>query len=432
MKKSILSIFLIFFYFPYFFNAQKLTPYYNPDSGYGYKDDSGQIIIEPKYEEAFDFENSFAAVKLNDKWGFINSIGKEVIECQYQNIREGFSKYGFARVYQNDFGYLFIDTTGKPTNFTRIYDTLKNRAWVDFTNGGMGIIDLITREEMYKCFCDGESLQFTSEGLMKIYNPDVTYIDIFGKEFFIPYTPNQLEKYRDEKGKFGFIKYKLSEQDDDALYTKEFLPAKYDTIYQVINYGDFWEEWSEISKEGFRYVGISGKKGLVDSTGKEITPIIYDWIDESFWGNEIAKVSLNKKFGFIDKSGKEIIKPIYSAIGNVSEGLIWVKSAFNGNFGYIDTNGKIIIDTTLNYLKVSDFVEEMAVFQKEIISSDGVNMSFYGFIDKSGNEVISPKYDYAEVFQNGRAVVGRYILNVDYGIAELFTFYIDKNGIEIK
>ena len=128
---------------------------------------------------------------------------------------------------------------------------------------------------------------------------------------------------------------------------------------------------------------------------------------------------------------QEIIKSIYSAIGNVSEGLIWVKSALNGNFGYIDTKGKIIIDTTLNYPKVSDFVEEMAVFQKEIISSDGVNMSFYGFIDKRGNEVISPEYDYAEDFHNGKAIVGHLIFD-GYGNTEISKFYIDKKGIEIK
>ncbi len=429
MKNFKLLLFIGWFYLPQIFNAQKLIPFYNPDIGYGFKDEKGKQIIEPKYEEVLHFVNGFAAVKLNDKWGFINSSGKIVIDCKYENSPSDFSKYGFARVYQNDFGYLFIDTTGSPTNFSRIYDTIQNRAWVDFTAGGMGLIDLITREELFKCFCDGESLEFTSEGLMKIYNPDETYIDISGREFFITNTPNQLEKYRDEKGKIGFYKNKLSEQNGAAIYTKEFLPAKYDSIYQVINYGDFGEEWSEISKEGFRYVGINGKKGLVDSTGKEITPIIYDWIDDSFWGNEIVRISLNKKFGFIDKSGTEIIKPIYSAIGYVSEGLIWVKC--NGNFGYINTKGKIIIDTTLNYNKVGGFKEGMAIVQKEIINPDHINTMYYGFIDKNGKEIISPEYDYAEDFQNGRAVVGRYLVD-ENGVAELFKFYIDKNGIEIK
>ena len=182
MKNTFLSIFFIFFFIGVGSYAQTLTLFYNLENGFGFKNDKGDTIVEPKYQEAHDFQNGFASVQINDKWGFINSKGKEVIECQYESVYEGFSKYGFARVYQNEYGYLYIDTLGKPCNFTRIYDTIKNRAWVDFINGGMGIVDLITREEIYKCYCDGGSLQFSETGLMEIYNPDAMYIDINGKE----------------------------------------------------------------------------------------------------------------------------------------------------------------------------------------------------------------------------------------------------------
>ncbi len=45
----------------------------------------------------------------------------------------------------------------------------------------------------------------------------------------------------------------------------------------------------------------------------------------------------------------------------------------------------------------------------------------YGFIDKNGNEIIPPKYDFVTDFHNGVVVVS---LNKKYG-------FIDKSGNEI-
>ncbi len=49
-----------------------------------------------KYNELSEFNEGFAAVKNGDKWGFINTEGKEVVPCKYEKV--GIFKNGFAIV----------------------------------------------------------------------------------------------------------------------------------------------------------------------------------------------------------------------------------------------------------------------------------------------------------------------------------------------
>lgn len=53
------------------------------DNRWGYADNDGNVVIEPKFEEAKSFSNNYAAV-LNDKyWGFINTQGDIVITGEF-------------------------------------------------------------------------------------------------------------------------------------------------------------------------------------------------------------------------------------------------------------------------------------------------------------------------------------------------------------
>ena len=47
---------------------------------FGYFDKIGKEVIECKYDEVEEFSNGIAKVKLNGKWGFINKNGIEFWE----------------------------------------------------------------------------------------------------------------------------------------------------------------------------------------------------------------------------------------------------------------------------------------------------------------------------------------------------------------
>ncbi|MFN6036834.1 MAG: WG repeat-containing protein, partial [Bacteroidota bacterium] len=126
----------------------------------------------------------------------------------------------------------------------------------------------------------------------------------------------------------------------------------------------------------------------------------------------------------IDKSGKEVVAPAYYQIGNFSDGLAWVQSKQGGNFGYIDANGKLVIDTTLNYVGVHSFSDGLAIVENRVVNPEnGEEHILFGYIDKTGKEIIPLKYISAEDFRNGKAKVE----NNQY--TEL---YIDKNGNVVK
>jgi hypothetical protein len=98
----------------------------------------------------------------------------------------------------------------------------------------------------------------------------------------------------------------------------------------------------------------------------------------------------------------------YESTGDFSEGLARVK--LNGKWGYIDKTGKEVIP--LKYDHAGNFYEGLA----DVKLNDK-----WGYIDKTGKEVIPLKYDDAGNFDEGLAYVK---MNGKYG-------YIDKTGKEV-
>lgn len=143
------------------------------------------------------------------------------------------------------------------------------------------------------------------------------------------------------------------------------------------------------------------KKGLIDFSGNEITPVKYaNILHENFEGVlRVKSFNLNDydssyrytreelgngKWGLIDAEGKELAPNIYTRMGEFSEGLVQV------NLG-----GTV---KPSNYLKVEG--------------------GLWGYIDATGTVVIPIQYENAYPFLNGRAKVQ----------LEGETFEIDKTG----
>ena len=75
----------------------------------GYIDVHGDMPIGFKYDDAKDFSDGLAAIKLNELWGFIDYCGDIVIPCQYDEV-ESFRE-GRAVVTKNDI-IMVIDKEG--------------------------------------------------------------------------------------------------------------------------------------------------------------------------------------------------------------------------------------------------------------------------------------------------------------------------------
>lgn len=92
---------------------------------------------------------------------------------------------------------------------------------------------------------------------------------------------------------------------------------------------DYCVEFSDAFKNGYAVVRIDAGRGVIDRTGKEIIPCLYEKI-APLGENGFSVVSDNK-MGYFDKSGKQTIPFEYSALAIGEEGFFglsqgkWVK-----------------------------------------------------------------------------------------------------------
>lgn len=102
----------------------------------------------------------------------------------------------------------------------------------------------------------------------------------------------------------------------------------------AFNLGGEWEE------EMFGPVLGGGKWGFINTSGKLVIPVQYEEVGGFHEG--VASVKVGEKYFFINKSGKKAFDKAFFAVGDFSEGLACA-AAGEGKWGYIDRTGKWII-----------------------------------------------------------------------------------------
>lgn len=160
-------------------------------------------------------------------------------------------------------------------------------------------------------------------------------------------------------------------------------------------------------------------------------------------GKDTNGDKLSDKFGLIDKNGKEVVPLIYDYITNVSEDMAIVGQDVDHNrstgrggidkYGFVDTKGNLVVPFI--YDSVENFSEGLAVVSKNyeyvddsIYKGAVVTSSKNGFVDKTGKEVIPVIYDSASSFSEGLALVAK---NGENGHKDRKSGFIDKAGKEV-
>ena len=246
--------------------------------------ESNTLLCRRWYDKIISFSEGLAPVKLNDKYGFIDETGREVIPCKYDTIC-GFND-GLAQVCLNG-KWGLVDKNGRkviPLKYDNVCLFYEGFARVNLS-GKWGFIDT-TGKEVIPC----------------------KYDDAWN--FFDGLAPVKLNR------KWGYIN----------KTGREVIPFKYDDAWEFI-------------EGGLAEVGLNNKCGYIDKTGREVIPCKYDGIGK--FKDGLAVVQLNRKYGYIDKAGREVCPCKYKDLMNFSEGLCGVN--LNGKYGFIDKTGREVI-----------------------------------------------------------------------------------------
>ena len=209
--------------------------------------------------------------------------------------------------------------------------------------------------------------------------------------------------------------------------------------------------------DGFDYIGKysysglavcrkNGKYGFIDRQNKVIVPVEYDAVGHNYlwqegksgndsvqWDFEILmSVSQNNKWGFVNKSGREIVSCIYDKVdctGGEDNRPTWICK--DNKYGCVDTLGNIVIpvkyEHEINFYgdepsrtKLNGkwgFIDRSGNGVVSFIYDDTRGFGWcgntapvcknnkYGFINRDGIEFIPLQYEFADEFENGRAGV---------------------------
>lgn len=142
------------------------------------------------------------------------------------------------------------------------------------------------------------------------------------------------------------------------------------------------------SKEGLAAVeNDKGKWGYIDTEGNMVIPEEYDMA----WGFDegLAKVQKDHDFFYIDTKGKNVLD---IDGGIITEGYTYIEND-EGKYACVDIEGKLI----------TDYIFDWPVSFKNGYACGRVN-GLFGCIDKTGEYVIEPSFEYLGDF-------------TDYGIA---------------
>ncbi len=428
-------------------NSSILMPYLKGEL-YGYANSKGEITIEPKYDYVTLFENGFAQVRLNSKWGLINKNGELINELMVKTIfrfdsnglasLSDYNKYGIINK-QGDYvvplEYYGADVT---PNFIQLRNSIGQLALLDLK--GKTIIDfkyhhfkfskiqsttsnaiIVKQDNLYGL------IQIKKNKAKKRIAPQYESLELFNNQVIIA----------EQNEKFGLIDYKntlllpfdydkfkvvshyiLAEQ--NLEYEIKVKTIELDNYYQTRDFNEIEKEYDDQNKIVY-FLMTQKEQDRLKSYGVDINErphikTLYSLINEQakiiipaqpnrimIKSNNLIHIQSKKDTKLYNSNGKLLSSSLTIRVDEFKEGLILVK-LLSEEFIAVHSN-----DRDIERNRDSDISKEAHYNSTDFK---------FGFIDTTGKVVIPFIYNGAYQFNKNRAPVK---LHGKWGL-------INKNG----
>lgn len=446
-------------------------------------DRSGKFLSELEFDEVFyahfqKFPKNIAAVKQDNKWGFVNRKGEMEITPQFDRVEFGLfngfmivfkdSKYGYVAengsiiepqfVIANQFSeglaavskdnkWGYIDQTGTfviPPQYTNAFRFAHGVAWV-FKGRVWGLIDKKGKPVSEPQF---ESVNEFSEGLaaVAIVGEDFRYrwgyTDTTGKlviptkftsaspfrEGLAQVTTDDSTGFIDISGNFIY-KHKISRNenpdyyheanDGDRFYQDGLVAVRKEGIWGYIDKTGSWvipPQFDGVSgfSGGYAKVSAGAENKLLDKAGNTVWEGRFNYIAPA--SEDMANIREGNKWGFVNlRTGKTIPPQFNKAPNNLSDSVVWVVSNRYDSIYQYEMPKWGLIDKSGNYLIQPRFTE-IREFEGDVswVSDNYV----WGLVNKKGEILLKPEMGVVGNFSEGLAWVER----------DGLRGYVDKTG----
>lgn len=291
---------------------------------------NGDLVIKPLYDNIFDLEEEMILIYKNNKYGYLNNQGELAIPLQYEQA-DNFSE-GLAAIKLTDSQWGYINKNGE-------YIIEPNYDWAGSFNDGIAYVYLNDEEKYINKH--GEYVE------APVYDSEIEYFDGLAL-----YLEDNLYGYINETGEIVIKPQFEYAQDFSEGLAAALIKDKYGYINKqgkLTITAQFEDAWS--FSEGLAAVKINDKYGFINQKGELVIDAVYDWVWNFYDG--IARVEiiqeendyLNYEQFFINQKG-EIVEGVADDYDQelylyYSEGLAAFEK--NGKYGYMDEAKNVVI-----------------------------------------------------------------------------------------
>lgn len=384
---------------------------------FGFINEAGEVVIPIQYRSAHQFSEGLSAVRKEGKYGFINTEGEVVIPFEF-DVANSFSS-GLALVNKNREEF-YIDKSGNevfriegvwPFSFNNglaRFRTKTGKEGIVNTEGDI-IVDTIYKHVQafkggYVVVSDSRVVDGENENTDGVIDSTGQFVVPLGKYSSISdyqeghFVFNRPSKHEDSYGIQGILDEsgnELFQMNTDVYYLSDRISDGLITGYIHSTTED---------AGGYRncFFNLDGKVEILDSSFK--------YIDE-FACNRAIITNHDRMHYVIDRKGNRINDVVYEFVDN--NGFVDNVLAVNENYkwGVIDTNGHYIVHPNFYDIEFCDAKNKVLGFRYEYK---------VGLANFEGKTLIEPTFN--ELYQN------KYLNNVLYGTRENQLVVLHKSG----